>query len=469
MAKVAFVQNFWFEFLGPMYISSYLKAHGHSVELFMADNIPAAVAEVLAYGPDILAFSCASGSHQFASVFSGAFKARRQVMTVMGGPHATFYPEAIHQDHIDLLVRGEGEETMLELVEALEQGRDYHHVPNLVYRDGESITQNPVRPLLADLDSLPSPDRSLYYKYKYLRTNPNKHFITGRGCPYNCAFCCNKSYKELYQGKGKLVRRHSVERAIHDIKDLRDHYGFSALRFDDEVFILSPEWLSDFLERYTTEIHIPFSCLIRADLLKEEMALKLKKAGCYIAYFGIESGNEHLRNNILKKKVTRADIINTAAILRKVGIKSGTFNMLGLPGETIDQAFETVALNQEIKADYPWCSILQPYPNTELEQIAVEQGYLPQAGRIDTFSSSYFNKSIIENDVSEQLENLHKFFYLLVKFPFLGPLVRRFIRLKSNYLFDFIFQITYAYRYIKTYRISWGRLASYALKMKSHF
>ncbi|MBN2385035.1 B12-binding domain-containing radical SAM protein [bacterium] len=469
MAKVAFVQNFWFEFLGPMYLSSYLKAHGHQVELFMSDRIDTCVSEVEAFDPNIIAFSCSSGSHQFASHFAAAFKARRSVYAVMGGPHATFYPAAVKQDQIDLLVRGEGEEAILELVEALEQGRDYRQIRNLVYREGEQIVQNPVRPLIEDLDSLPSPDRGLYYKYKYLRNNPNKHFITGRGCPYQCTFCCNKSYKTLYHGLGKMVRRHSVERAIGDIVALHRDYGFSALRFDDEVFILSPDWLSTFLECYTEQVHIPFSCLIRADLLKEDMARLLKRAGCYIAYFGIESGNEHLRNEILKKRVTRADIVTTAKLLEQFGIKSGTFNMLGIPGETVEMAFETVKLNQEIRADYPWCSIVQPYPDTELEKIALDMGCLHQAGSIDTFSSSYFNKSVIDNPFSEQLENLHKFFYVLVKFPLLEPFIRRLIKMRSNILFDFIFQITYAYRYIKTYRISWIRLATYALKMKSHF
>lgn len=469
MAKIAFIQNFWFEFLGPMYISSFLKTHDHDVELFMCDDISKTVTEVFKYDPDVLAFSCSSGSHQWVSSISGAIKKRKDIIAVMGGPHATFYPEAILQEHVDILVRGEGEETMLEMVETLERGEDYSQIQNLVFNQNGSIVQNPVRPLIEDLDSLPSPDRTLYYKYDYLRTNPNKHFITGRGCPYHCAFCCNKSYKELYNKKGKLVRRHSIERVINDIEELRDRYGFKALRFDDEVFILSPDWLSEFLDTYATRIGIPFSCLIRADLLNEDMAKRLKNAGCYIAYFGIESGNDSLRNKVLKKRVTREDIIRTAHLLKSVGIKSGTFNMLGLPGETIENAFETITLNQEIKADYPWCSILQPYPKTELETEAIRDGYLDEASNANTFSSSYFNKSVFNNKSTEQLENLHKFFYLAVKYPALQPVIRRLIQMKSNFLFDFIFQITYAYRYIKTYRISWLRLVTYAFKMKNHF
>ncbi|MFC1848810.1 B12-binding domain-containing radical SAM protein [candidate division CSSED10-310 bacterium] len=469
MARIAFLQSFWFEFLGVMYISAYLKAHHHEVQLFIGDRISRLVDEVLDYDPDIIAFSCSSGNHQWASILAGEIKKKRNIRAVMGGPHPTYYPEAIRQPHIDFLIRAEGEEAMLELVETLARGESYQDIENLVYlRDNQPVV-NPLRPLIEDLDTFPTPDRQLYYQYRYLRKNRSKHVITGRGCPYNCAFCCNKSYKMMYQGKGRMVRRHSVERIISDITILKERYGVSTIRFDDEVFILSPEWLDTFLEQYTRVIGLPFSCLIRADLLHHDLAQKLKQAGCYIAYFGIESGDDHLRNQVLKKGVTRDQIVNTAHYLKSAGILMGTFNMLGLPGETIKMGFETVALNQLIKADYPWCSILQPYPNTELEAEAIRDGYIRDCDHINTLSSSYFNRSLIRNEHSRELENLQKFFFLAVKFPFLTGIIEKIIRFEPNFLFDFLFQITYAYRYMKTYRISLLRIASYALRMKSHF
>lgn len=472
MARVAFLQSFWFEFLGPMYISSYLKKHGHQVELFLSNgSTERLVSEVLAYDPQIIAFSCTSGSHQWASVIAGEIqKKRKEILSVMGGPHPTFYPEAIHQPHIDVIVQGEGEEAMLDIVEAVVAGQSIDSIANTIHlKDGKMVI-NPVRSLIDELDVLPPPDRSLYYKYTYLRKNPNKHVITGRGCPFQCTFCCNKAYKELYAGKGKVVRRHSVARVIDDIRELRDRYGLSTVRFDDEVFILSPRWIGEFLECYEREIHLPFSCLLRADLLTKELGRALKNAGCYIAYFGIESGNDALRNEVLKKKVTREHILNTAAILRECGIKSGTFNMLGLPGESLDNAFETVTLNQEIRADLPWCSVLQPYPRTELEEIAVRQGYIDrETTHVEALSNSYFNRSIIKNPHARELENLQKFFFIVVKFPRLTKLVRRLIFIKPNIVFDMVFQVTYAYRYIKTYRISLVRIVLTALKMKGHF
>lgn len=469
MARIAFAQSFWFEFLGPMYISACLKEQGHQVELFLGDGKRTHIDEIIAYNPDVIAFSCASGSHHWASTVASAVKARKQVFSVMGGPHATYFPEAIFQDNIDIVVRGEGEQTMLELVASLERGEDWRGIENIVYRTDEGMVMNPLRGLIEDLDQLPSPDRGLYYKYSFLRNNPNKHVITGRGCPYNCAFCCNKAYKEMYQGKGKVIRRHSVERAIADIVELRDRYHTRTVRFDDEVFILSPSWLKHFLDEYSARVKLPFSCLIRADLLTEDLAARLKRAGCYIAYFGIESGNEELRNKVLKKNISREDIIRTAGFLRHNGIASGTFNMLGLPGETLDNAFETVELNRQIHADYPWCSVLQPYPRTELAEEAAAAGHIVIDESIDAFSSSYFNHSIVRNERIHELENLQRFFFLAVKFPLLNGLIRRIISIRPNKVFDFLFQITYGYRYIRTYRISPYKFLIIAFKMKDHF
>jgi anaerobic magnesium-protoporphyrin IX monomethyl ester cyclase len=469
MSRIAFLQSFWFEFLGPMYISACLKARGHQVELFLGRGDSRFVDEVVRFQPDVIAFSCSSGSHQWAGETAGAIKKRIPVLSVMGGPHPTYFPEAIRQEHIDVLVRGEGEQAMVELVELTGRGEAYHHLDNLVTLQAGKMVVNPLRPLIAELDSLPSPDRELYSKYRFLRNSTSRHVITGRGCPYNCAFCCNKSYKEMYAGKGKMIRRHSVERAIGDIVELRDRYGAKTIRFDDEVFILSPGWLQRFLDEYGRRVALPFSCLIRADLLKEDLARRLKTAGCYIAYFGIESGNDELRRRVLKKNISREDIIRTAAILKDSGIACGTFNMLGLPGESVENALETIRLNQAVRADYPWCSILQPYPRTELEEEAIRDGFIEQDNHVEAFSSSYFNRSIIKSDHSRELENLQRFFYVAVKFPVLTKLIERLIRLRPNILFDFIFQITYGYRYIKTYRISLFRFLTMALKMKDHF
>jgi len=154
MAKVAFIQSFWFEFLGPMYISAYLKAHHHHVELFMGDARTHVVDDVLAYKPDIIAFSVTSGDHHWISPVARAIKKKRDVVSVMGGPHATYYPEAIKQDGIDLLVRGEGEETALELIKALENGRDVKKIKNVVYLEENEPFINPLRPLIENLDCL---------------------------------------------------------------------------------------------------------------------------------------------------------------------------------------------------------------------------------------------------------------------------------------------------------------------------
>ena len=471
MARVAFLQNFWFEFLGPMYIASTLKKEGHEVELFIGRDAQDLVDKCRDFKPDVAAFSVSSGSQQFAYEVGAAFQQEFGARTIMGGPHPTFFPDAVKPAGMDAICKGEGEYAMLDFVNAVAGGDDLRDIPNLWVKHNGEVHKNDLRPLVADLNTLPSPDRSLYYdRYEFLRTSPNKHFITARGCPYDCTFCSNKGFNDMYEGKGEVMRRPSVDRIIGDIIDVRDRYGIHTVRFDDDVFTIEKRFIREFLPRYGDEVKRPFTCLVRADHTDEEMARLLSDAGCHMVYFGVESGDEKLREDVLKKGVTDDQIIEAARLLHKHKIKIGTFNMLGIPGETLETAYKTVAINQTIRTDYPWCSVLQPYPDTDVERYAKSKGYLEQDACPDDFGSSYFNRSIIANNEDGiALENLHKFFFLAVKFPTLWPLIRKLIKLPPNPVFNTVFRVTYGYRYVRTYQISVPRLVHTAWKLRGQF
>ena len=192
--------------------------------------------------------------------------------------------------------------------------------------------------------------------------------------------------------------------------------------------------------------------------MTEEIAGALSDAGCAVAHFGVESGNERLRNQVLEKKVTDEHIVNAASLLRKHGIRIGTFNMLNLPGETLENGWETVMLNRRIRAHDPWCSLVQPYPGTRLETRAREQNLLPDGFTADHIPTSYFRNSPISNPDREALENLHKVFYLAVKAPWLTPVLRRLVRGRANAFLDLIFKATFGLRYARVYRTPWLRV-----------
>jgi radical SAM superfamily enzyme YgiQ (UPF0313 family) len=471
MARVLFLQNFWFEFLGTMYLSAVLKQEGHTCELFIEGGERDLVASAVGFRPDVVGFYCTTGAHLWAIECAERIKRELPgVKVILGGPHPTYFPEVVEHPVVDMVCRGEGERAMIELARRIDAGASCRDIPNLWVKEDGRIHRNPLGRLIEDLDALPFPDRGVYYdKYPLLRDSPNKHFITGRGCPYRCNFCCNKAYNELYCGKGATVRRLSPERVLAEIKQVAARYPLEAVRFDDEVFLLKPAWLREFLELYREEVGIPFTCLIRADLAEPERVRWLAEGGCYAAYFGIESGDEDLRNRVLGKRVTRREIVDTAAALRRVGIAIGTFNMVGIPGESIEQAYETVKLNQLVRADFPWCSIIQPYPATELMEYARENGYLDPDARMEDFCQSYFNRSVIRNADRDRLVNLHKFFYLAVKLPALFPLIKALIRLPPNRLFDWVFSVTFAHRYMKTYRVPALHLLRAAVRLKDNY
>lgn len=450
MARIAFVQTIWMEYFGIMQLSAVLKSKGHRVELFIGANARHLAGDIKKYGPDIIGFSCITGTHELAPKIARGIKSHAGAMVVFGGPHPTFFPEIIEEEGVDAVCIGEGEGAISDLADAIDKKTEICGIPNLWVKQDGRIIKNNVRPLIDGLDSLPFPDRSIYYdKYPFLNRS-QKIFIAGRGCPYKCTYCFNESLQELYSGKGKYVRFRSVENVLDEIDEARRSYGCKTVYMADDTFILDRTWLFEFLEKYRTRIGLPFSCLARADLISEDIVAKLKSADCYAVFFGVESGDESIRKMVLGKSITDSQIIETASLLKKYGINFRTYNMLGLPGETLKEAFKTIDLNIKIRTDYPWCSILQPYPKTAIRKLVEERGML-KCGVIAKF---FFKNSVINTPQIKQLSNLQKLFYWTVKYPSIKPIARILIKLPPNPVFDFLFLLGYAYSYYKSQRMS---------------
>jgi len=275
--------------------------------------------------------------------------------------------------------------------------------------------------------------------------------MASRGCPYNCTFCFNKRLKELYAGKGKYIRFHSVKRVLKEIEYVKEKYPLEVIHFEDDVFILKRTWIMSYLEEYSNKkFNIPFCCLVRADLMDDELAKKLKESGCASVWFGLESGNREIRQKILKKDLTDEQIIRAVELLRKYGIKFRAYCMIGIPGETVDNAFETIQLNIKIKTPYPWCSIFTPYSKTEIVDYAISNGYLPDDFSINDISHSYYKSSLVKNKNIKELLNLQRFFQTCVLLPWTVPIVKKLITLPPNPLFDLWFGFIYFYVYIKS-------------------
>ena len=434
---------------GIMHISALLKQEGHQTSLAVAteeDPVEAA----LRLKPDVVGYTVYTGTQNYYLDLNRQIKAQLPgAFSLFGGPHPTFFPEMIEHEGVDGICVGEGEYATLDLLNALQADAEINGIPNWHFKFNGEIVRNPVRPLLTSeqLDELPFPDRDLLYDvHPASRRNKIRPFITGRGCPYSCTYCFNKAYRDLYRGLGKTMRRRSVEDVIREIKAVRRRYSLEFITFMDDTFILNRGWLQDFAVRYKAEVGLPFWCQVRADLVTDEMMALFKDAGCVSVSFGLEAGNDRLRNAILKRNMSREQILEASRIFRQQGIAFMTNNMLGLPTGSLETDFETLDLNVQCRPSYANVFLFQPYPKTELGELACQGGWM--IGSFDDLSGSVSDDTIIRfgsESEKRQIENLQKLFALAVEFPSLVPLVKLLIKLPRNRLFWFVYKIWKGY------------------------
>ena len=434
---------------GIMHISALLKQEGHQTSLAVAteeDPVEAA----LRLKPDVVGYTVYTGTQNYYLDLNHQIKAQLPgVFSIFGGPHPTFFPEMIEHEGVDGICVGEGEYATLDLLNALQADAEIAGIPNWHFKCNGQIVRNPVRPLLTSrqLDELPFPDRDLLYNvHPASRRNKIRPFITGRGCPYSCTYCFNKAYRELYRGLGKAMRRRSVENVVREIKAVRERYPLEFITFMDDTFILNRQWLQEFAVRYKAEVGLPFWCQVRADLVTDEMMALFKEAGCVSVSFGLEAGNDRLRNAVLQRDMSREQILEASRIFCRHGIAFMTNNMLGLPAGSLETDFETLELNVQCRPSYANVFLFQPYPKTELGEWACREGWM--TGSFDDLSGSVSDDTIIgfgSESEKRQIENLQKLFALAVEFPFLVPSVKLLIKLPRNTLFWLVYKIWKGY------------------------
>jgi len=395
---------------GLGYISSVLKRAGHETTLLYLQSEPTReglLQQVAGLSPDVVAFSATTHQFPYVALCARWIKAGMpDVWTMVGGAHPTLVPEqVINEPAVDVVCVGEGEYPVLDWVSALQEGKDVTHIPNLWVRQGENLVRNPLRPLLANLDEPPFADRELFGFGQILAKNDGwVDMMAGRGCPYGCSYCCNPTLRERFRGLGQYVRLRSVENVLAEIGFLASHYAIKTLNFQDDVFTLNRDWTLQFCQAYRQQFSFPFWINTRVERINdEEMVAALARAGCRGVRIGIESGNERLRAEILKRRMSNDEIRQAFALANKHGLNVYTCNMLGVPGETASMIEETIALNRELEPADLQFSVFYPYPMTELYDLCAREGYL-SAG--ESLPSYYERKSILHLPTltSEELE-----------------------------------------------------------------
>lgn len=304
------------------------------------------------------------------------------VFITCGSYHATLAPEeVIAVDGVDAITIGDGEYAELELCDKMSAGEDYTDIESKWFKlpDG-TVKRNPVRPLFADLDRLPIPDFELF-DYDNLDSVKVGTAIVmmSRGCRYNCTYCGNSQFRNVYPNKKIYSRFRSPQNGILYLKTLlAKHPQIKVINFRDAIFNMIPEWFDEFIELYKQEIHLPFTGNIRFDILTEDTVRRMKEAGCYTIDMGLESGDQEMRFKYLKRYMTDEMMINCSQWFHKYGIAQLTYNIIGLPHEDKYRALKTIKLNARMRADRVIPNIFYPYPGTVLYETAKEAGYLPE-------------------------------------------------------------------------------------------
>jgi anaerobic magnesium-protoporphyrin IX monomethyl ester cyclase len=441
--KVLFIQNNGIqESIGVANLSGILKANGHETDLLLVSHTPDLIGAVRKYQPGLIAFSALTGVHHSIQRLALQIKQALNIPILVGGPHPTYSPEMINQPAIDIICRGEGEHAILELADAMDAGKDVTRIRNLhVKTRNGTIHMNDMRPAVP-LDALPVPDRELYYKYGFLRDMPMKRFISSMGCPYPCTFCHEPVIRSLYkqETKSDYLRRKSVRRTVDEIKHIADRYPLKHVHFSDDLFFIrnNYKWLEEFAEVYPREVGIPWNCNIRYDSVRQQSADLLEKAMCYGAAVGLESGNQEIREVVIRKQSKNEHIVEGARLLREKGIKVLTTNMVGLPGETVDNALETVQLNMVLKSNYVRANTFLLFPGLPLVEYAKQKGYLDKDFDIDKHVAEA-TEITINTPYAREFSNIAALFWLLVKLPPQSlPLIKKIVSWPDNIVFRMI-------------------------------
>jgi radical SAM superfamily enzyme YgiQ (UPF0313 family) len=208
------------------------------------------------------------------------------------------------------------------------------------------------------------------------------------------------------------------------------------------VFSINKQWFLAFAEEYGKRLKIPYKCSFTPKELNEDTVRALKDSGCFSTTIIFETGNENRRIKLLNKKVTNEEYIRAADLLHKYKINFVTNCMLGLPGDTLENIYESIEMNWRLKPYHARSSLFQPYPNTKLAEYAIEEGYIT-AESLQNFDTGFYSKSLLVQENMNEMVNLQRLFNIASKFPALLPVIKRLVMIPPNPVFNLIFAVIY--------------------------
>ncbi|NTV50755.1 MAG: radical SAM protein [Geobacteraceae bacterium] len=360
---------------GLCYLHACLQEAGYDSILanFSAWPITRIKQEILLLKPDIIGIS--QWTHNRHSSMELAQTCRELLphsTIIMGGGHATFCYEDIlvEGSPVDIVVLGEAESTLLELLTRISSGTPWQDISGLAFRSNGLKTVNNPRKSIDDLDSLPMPARYLNRSIGLDLELQSEFIVTTRGCPSTCYFCSSPDFW------GKRVRFRSPKAIVEEIQYIRNKYGLIYFSIRDDTFTADRKRVLEFCSLLQKqEVNILWNCQSRVTAIDEELAIEMKRAGCECIQLGVESGSLRTLQQ-LGKKIVPEQIEQACALIRDIGINLSIYLISGVPGETGDDIQQTIELIRTIRPDDGYVSPLAYYPGTQLYKNAIKSGII---------------------------------------------------------------------------------------------
>ena len=396
IAIISFQKNT--NIIGAKYIHAYLQKNNYESFLILHQE---AVSETnnaiidFIHENKINIIGVSLMSHEFFQVsqFAKKIKSKFQnIPLIFGGIHATIAPEEC-LSICDIVIRGEGEHAFLELVQCIEQNRDFNDLPGIcVKKEGNIILTSP-RPLEENLDVFPFPkhlpnNMFVSHNGKILKMNRDLHRIysryrgtfcsimTTRGCPFACSYCCNSAYKKLYNKSS--VRKRTVESVISEcIEEKNQHPNLLTINFQDDCFLANnKEWIYEFSIQYRDKIGIPFIVRTTPRHVTKEKIGMLKDGGLIWVVMGLQSGSERINKEIYKRNVSNKEFLNATDIIKSFNLYGGFDVILDNPYETEEESLETLKVILKIPKPFLFqLYSLCLYQGTEIHQKAIDDNF----------------------------------------------------------------------------------------------
>jgi radical SAM superfamily enzyme YgiQ (UPF0313 family) len=447
------------EHLGLEYLSSIIKREGHEVALAYdpglfgpEDNVfciplleklfnqrQQVISAIKESSPDLIAFTVYTGTYQWACGIAGEIKRSLKAPIVFGGIHAALVPETvIANNDIDFVIVGEGFQAFPALVSALSAGDDrLAEVDNLWFKKNGAVVRNRLAPPLAELDSLPFPDKTLFEKdVNYI---DDYVIISSLGCVFNCSYCCESYLNRLYQHK--YFRRRSVASVMAELTAMKRKYHFKEVMFNDALFFTDKEWLRQLMTEYRKAVNVPFRCFGKVSHIDDDICRMLKDGGCYCIEFGMQTWNEALKKKVLHRQETNTLAMEAFQRCDRFGLRYDIDHIFGLPGEKTADHVDGLRFYSQLKLlNRIKCHNLTCFPNTAMAQFAYDNQVLTRED-IDKLArgdvSDFFHGDAIrDRQLKAAKDNFSKCYKLLPVIP--QFIIRKLIRSGDCRLFQWI-------------------------------